>query len=123
MLGLFRFFISINFLIAPKNNFFRTICYELLFSNRSGFDPLPHLVLVSLQAEKSALSIGTVLSAGDDAGVKRETTILAFLLKSVRQQLTVVETSVVDKTELFDRIFELLSTVSMMVSVYGFRFR
>jgi hypothetical protein len=63
--------------------------------NRSRYDALPHLRFVSANAEKSIEELKRFLSASDVSGLKRESTILAFLLKTVRQQQAVIEDSLV----------------------------
>ena len=103
-------------LALKKNNFFCS--FSELWEFR--YDALPHLVFVCKSTEKSVRDLKHFLANYDDSGLKRQTNILAFLLKTVRQQSKVIEDSLSDKTTFYQVLFGLMSTLSTLVS-YPFK--
>ena len=81
--------------------------------NRSQFDVLPHLLFVSHKTETSVENLKTFLAINDESGLKREATILIFLLKTFNQQLTLVE----DKAGINQNLFSLFSTLATVASL------
>jgi hypothetical protein len=84
----------------------------------SRYDAEPHLIFVCARAEKSVRDLKKFLAGKDDSGLRRESSILAFLLKTVRQQSKIIEDSLSDKTDFYRALYNLACTLSTLVRIY-----
>jgi hypothetical protein len=85
---------------------------------QSRYDATPHLTFVCKRTEKSVRDLKMHLARSDESGLKRESNILAFLLKTIRQQTKLIEDSLAEKSDFYQTLFSLACSLSTLVSIY-----